>query len=318
MNWQSLFKGAIARRYERESRLLQPEQIGRLFAGDADGACGIFVDAFGPLVVLTIYNPEFSSESSLILKGLQETLGPNRFVLGKVRRSEGGFEYLDPLGVLGKNWIAWEDDCRFEVRADDKNDFGLFPDARPARLALRTLVKPNSVVLNLFAYTCGFAVVAKKAGAFAAVNVDANPEMLTWGKRNAELNETDFAVVPELAQKYLTRLQRRVAEGKIQCPDVWVCDPPAFGVGRGTQRVLKHFWDEFWSIVIELKPRAILVLRNDRTGFREGATLSEEISPRLGSLYQFRAVDFAQSPSLCYETPDTFYKINESLILFRS
>ena len=317
LDWSHFFQVALKTRIEHEPRLADVAQIGRIFAGTPDGADGVIVDSFGPLVVLTVYNPELISHASSILRALQNVLGSSRFAVGKIRKPEGGFSFDDPLGVMGGSWTAWEDDCCFEVRADDKNDFGLFPDARPARLALRSLVQSESQVLNLFAYTCGFAVVAKRAGAQGAINVDANSEMLTWGKRNASLNNLDFAVIPELAQKYLQRLERRISEGKAKCPDVWVCDPPAFGVGRGQQRVLKYFWDEFWASVERLRPRAVLVLRNDRTGFREGHTLAAELTHRLGSSYSSQPVPFDHCPSLCYETPDAFYKLNESLILLR-
>lgn len=314
---KELFKNALVQRQEREPRLQSGDEIGRYFAGLPDGIEGVLVDSFGPLIVLTVYNPIWVPRAAFLLDVLRECLTPDRRVIGKVRSSSGGFDYLDPSAALGGHWIAREDDCFFEVRADTKNDFGLFPDARPARIALRNLIDQKSRVLNLFSYTCGFAVVACRAGALSAANVDANAEMLTWGKRNATLNKVDFAVIPELAQKYLSRLERRVAEGKAECPDVWVCDPPAFGVGRGQTRVLKYFWDDFWKSVESLRPRAVLVLRNDRTGYRQGDTLASDLRGRIGSLYDQQPVSFAQSPSLCYEGSDAFYKLNESLVLMR-
>lgn len=315
--WDQYFRIAIEKRILKEPRLADVQQVGRLFAGTADGLDGVLIDSFGPLVVLTIYNPSYSNNANEMLQALESVLGAGRCLLGKVRRPEGGFDFLDPKQALGSHWTAREDDCFFEVRADDKNDFGLFPDARAARQGLRTVLTPDSVVLNLFSYTCGFAVVAMRAGAKSAINVDANSEMLTWGKRNAALNGVDFAVIPELAQKYLQRLQRRVGEGKSVCPDVWVCDPPAFGVGRGPQRVLKHFWDDFWKVVDDLRPRVVLVLRNDRTGYRQGDTLESELASRWSGVYRTQALSFAECPSLCYEEPDAFYKLNESLMLLR-
>lgn len=315
--WQNLFLTALKWRQEKEQRLVGVDEIGRLFAGKSDGLEGVLVDAFGPLVVLTIYNPGLASHAPELLSQLKHCLPGDRFVLGKVRSAAGGFDFLDPDNVLGRSWTAREDDCLFEVRADDKNDFGLFPDARPARLALRGILKPDSHVLNLFSYTCGFSVVACRSGARAATNVDASAEMLTWGKRNASLNAVDFAVVPEMAQKYLLRLERRVSEGKITCPDVWVCDPPAFGVGRGQQRILKHFWTDFWGFVERLEPRAVLVLRNDRTGHRQKDTFAAEVEENFRGRFEILPVGFAQSPSLCYEGTDAYYKVNESLILLR-
>lgn len=312
-----VFRRAIEWRKSREPRLQNDKEIGRYFAGKPDGLEGVFVDSFGPLVVLTIYNSKFAPQALEFAGSLKNCLAADRGVLVKVRSPSGGFDFVDPENLLGRSWTASEDDCQFEVRADDKNDFGIFPDARPARLLLRSVVDRETSVLNLFSYTCGFAVVACRAGAKAVVNVDASSEMLTWGKRNAALNGVDFAVVPELAQKYLERLQRRVSEGKVDCPQVWVCDPPAFGVGRGQQRILKYFWDDFWRAVEKLGPCAVLVLRNDRTGHRRGNTLMDELEGRLGGRYEAQAVSFAQSPSLCYEGEDAFYKLNESLLLLR-
>ncbi|MEY2987931.1 MAG: hypothetical protein RJB13_1452 [Pseudomonadota bacterium] len=300
-----------------EKRLENSHEIGRIFAGAADGMSGLMVDAFGPLVVLTLYNPDLLTHIDEMLSSLRRILGSDRHVLAKVRKREGGYVFIDQEQILGCSWQAQEDDCFFEVRADSENDFGLFPDARPARLALRKLVTNNSVVLNLFSYTCGFSVVAMRNGAQQAINVDASAEMLTWGKRNAVLNGVDFAVVPELTQKYLKRLERRVHEGKIQCPDIWVCDPPAFGVGRGMTRLLKNFWIDFWLCVEAMKPRALIVLRNDRTGYRKGDTLREELLPKLSGLYQIEPVPFDQCPSLCYGSIDGYYNLNESLMLLR-
>lgn len=314
---EKMFQNALARRFAVEPRLQNPAEIGRYFAGEADGMDGVLVDAFGPLVVLTVYNQTFASGADEMLSALRAVLNGERFFVGKVRSEAGEFNFIDPDKILGHHWTAHEDDCSFEVRADSKNDFGLFPDARPARHALRQILKPDSQLLNLFSYTCGFAVVACRQGIKSAMNVDASPEMLSWGKRNAELNGVDFAVIPELAQKYLARLERRVAAGKVDCPDVWVCDPPAFGAGRGQQRVLKHFWDDFWMAVERLSPRAVLVLRNDRTGYRREDSLLSEVRSRFGRIYDCLPVTFAQSPSLCYEGRDRFYKINESLVLLK-
>jgi 23S rRNA G2069 N7-methylase RlmK/C1962 C5-methylase RlmI len=317
MDWNKLFSEALLKRVRTEKRLENDQEIGRIFAGAADGVSGLMVDAFGPLVVLTLYNPDLAPHALEILTALRRLFGPQRHVLAKVRKKEGGYAFIDDDEILGRSWQAQEDECIFEVRADSENDFGLFPDARPARLALREMITADSVVLNLFSYTCGFSVVAMRNGAQHAINVDASSDMLTWGKRNAALNGVDFAVVPELTQKYLKRLERRVSEGKLSCPDIWICDPPAFGVGRGMTRLLKNFWTDFWMCVEALQPRALIVLRNDRTGHRKGDTFRDELLPKLGSTYQIEPVSFDQCPSLCYGSGDGYYNLNESLILLR-
>jgi hypothetical protein len=66
-----------------------------------------------------------------------------------------------------------------------------------------------------------------------------------------------------------------------------------------------------------MKPRALIVLRNDRTGYRKGDTLREELLPKLSGLYQIEPVPFDQCPSLCYGSIDGYYNLNESLMLLR-
>ena len=65
-------------------------------------------------------------------------------------------------------------------------------DQRWNRSAVRERVGEGDRVLNTFAYTCAFSVVAALGGA-TATSVDLSKNYLEWGKRNFVLNELDPA-----------------------------------------------------------------------------------------------------------------------------
>jgi len=70
LDWFNLFQTAMARRIANEPRLNDPLQVGRFFAGTPDGIDGVIVDGFGPLVVLTVYNPNHVVHASQMLTSL--------------------------------------------------------------------------------------------------------------------------------------------------------------------------------------------------------------------------------------------------------
>lgn len=234
----------------------------RVVAGAADGLPGVVVDRFGRLVVASSYDPAGPGEA---LSPALEAAFPGCAILVRWRggADEPGLRLRWGAGPAPASLIAVEDGLRFEVHTDPRHDFGLFLDGRAARARVRA-VAGGGLVLNLFAYTCGFGVAARAGGARDVVNVDPERSYLTWGRRNAALNGTDFRVVPDTAQAYLRRWRRRADRGAAEPFDVVVADPPAFGVGRGTDRVLRKFWPELLESVAVLRPAHALLLCNDK------------------------------------------------------
>jgi len=103
---------------------------------------------------------------------------------------------------------------------------GLFLDQRANRVRLE-LLKPKRV-LNLFAYTCSFSVVAALAGA-NALSVDLARKALDWGRRNFQLNglaDSEHGFVAADVREYLPRLIRRGEKF-----DAIILDPPTFSRG---------------------------------------------------------------------------------------
>jgi 23S rRNA (cytosine1962-C5)-methyltransferase len=86
--------------------------------------------------------------------------------------------------------VITENGARFRVHLPRGLNHGFFLDMAEGRRWTRDYVatRPGARVLNLFAYTCSFSVVALLGGAGQVVNVDMSDGALAIGKRNHLLN----------------------------------------------------------------------------------------------------------------------------------
>jgi 23S rRNA (cytosine1962-C5)-methyltransferase len=295
---------------ERRARH-ERDVIVRLVAGARDGHPGCWVDQLGELCVLALYgalpvDPERQRDELAAALRASEL----EHWIWKQRNAAGGYTYLFSAPALREQrFVAREGELRFEIRCDPKDDFGVFPDAAAAR-ALVVSLAPGRAVLNLFSYTGGFALAALKGGATHVTNVDASKAMLTWSKRNADLNGVDFAVVPDTAQRYLRRLAERKAAGKDPRFDVIILDPPAFGVGRGDERILRKAWPEMLRCVAALEPAHVLLAFND-FAYRRCEPIDALVEQHFARGWELRWLDEAGSPlrdrELLASSADPFY-----------
>jgi 23S rRNA (cytosine1962-C5)-methyltransferase len=268
--------------------LLRPENgCVRVVAGAADDVPGLIVDRFGQLVVGTDYNPAGQGEAWM---PAFEAAFPGHSILLRWRGQEGAPALLLRWGgrPASKSIVAVEDGLRFEIGTDPRHDFGLFLDGRTARGRVRALAR-GGLVLNLFCYTCGFGIAARAGGARDVVNVDPERSYLGWGRRNAALNGTDFRVIPDTAQAFLRRWRRRAERGVAEHFDVVVADPPAFGVGRGDDRVLRKFWPDLLKAIADLEPAHAVLLCNDKA-YRGYEDFEDTVQAALGAAYAVTAV----------------------------
>ena len=83
-----------------------------------------------------------------------------------------------------------EHGARFRVHVQKGQNHGLFLDMAAGRQWVTEHVtrQPGLRVLNLFAYTCAFSVVALKAGARHVLNVDMSHGAIRIGQQNHQLN----------------------------------------------------------------------------------------------------------------------------------
>jgi 23S rRNA G2069 N7-methylase RlmK/C1962 C5-methylase RlmI len=268
--------------------LLQPETACvRVVAGAADDVPGLIVDRFGQMLVGTDYNPGGQGEAWMTAL---EAAFPRHSILLRWRGQEGAPALQLRWGghAASEPIVAEEDGLRFEIGTDPRHDFGLFLDGRAARGRVRALAR-GGLVLNLFCYACGFGIAARAGGARDVVNVDPERSYLAWGRRNAALNGTDFRVIPDTAQAFLRRWRRRAERGVAEHFDVVVADPPAFGVGRGDDRVLRKFWPELLKAISDLEPAHAVLLCNDKA-YRGYEDFEDTVQAALGEPYAVTAV----------------------------
>jgi 23S rRNA (cytosine1962-C5)-methyltransferase len=93
-------------------------------------------------------------------------------------------------GQVPEPHVVTAQGAQFKVHLLKGMNHGLFLDMAEGRRWLRTHVaaRPGMTVLNLFAYTCAFSVVALQAGAGEVINVDMAGGALNIGRDNHRLN----------------------------------------------------------------------------------------------------------------------------------
>lgn len=130
-------------------------------------------------------------------------------------------------GEVPEKVYAREADWRFELQLQGRQNSGYFMDAAPGRRWLAERVAGRSM-LNLFAYTCAFSVVAMGGGASAVVNVDMSKSALKTGRDNHRANGQTLSAVTFLPYD-IFRSWKRIRElGPYDCI---VIDPPSFQRG---------------------------------------------------------------------------------------
>ncbi|HTA18088.1 MAG TPA: class I SAM-dependent methyltransferase [Polyangia bacterium] len=262
----------------------------RLSAGLSDGVPGLIVDRFGPLVVAVDYaGPTADGLAARALLDLVRGVFPEHHVVAKARAAADGtnkFVTIHEPGVAVPPLVATERGLRFEIGVDPAHDFGIYLDAAKARLFVREAARGRRV-LNLFSYTGAFGVAAAAGGAVDVANVDPARDYLAWSLRNAALNGVELRVLPDTAQDHLARHLRRLARDPRRASyDLVIVDPPAFGVGRGNERVLRLLWPELFASVRAMTPRLLVLMSNDKA-FRSRQSFAELVEAQLGDLYRF-------------------------------
>jgi len=271
----------------------------RLSAGAADGLPGLIVDRYGPLVVAVDYagpkadGPAADGLTAPELLHLMRGAFPERHIVARARSGTDGTNKFvtahEPAAtaLLGASpLVATERGVKFEIGVDPAHGFGIYLDATKARLFVRESARGQRV-LNLFSYTGAFGVAAAAGGAAEVTNVDPNRDYLAWSLRNAALNGVKMRVLPDTAQDHLAKHLRRLARNPEQVSyDLVIVDPPAFGVGRGNERVLRLLWPDLFASLRSMRPRQVVLMSNDKA-FRSRQDFGELVRAQLGDLYRF-------------------------------
>ena len=152
------------------------------------------LDAFPPVWVLTSFQPVTDEVLATLHAALSArwrqlaSEAPLNWVFQC--RHEGRTETRLMAGSVPDPHVVSEDGTRYRVHVQKGQNHGLFLDMAEGRRWVRgqAAARPGGRVLNLFAYTCAFSVVALQAGAGQVVNVDMSRGALAIGQQNHSLN----------------------------------------------------------------------------------------------------------------------------------
>ncbi len=152
------------------------------------------LDAFPPVFVLTSFQPVTDEALALIHTALSERwqqLGSSEPLNWVFQcRHEGRTDTRLMSGSVPDPHVVTEQGLSFRVHVLQGQNHGLFLDMAEGRRWVRNhaATRPKLRVLNLFAYTCAFSVVALQAGARHVVNVDMSKGAIAIGQQNHQIN----------------------------------------------------------------------------------------------------------------------------------
>ena len=223
----------------RALRALLPADVTayRLIHAEADGLPGLIVDRYDHWLVAQFHTAGAEAQREMIINALSVALGPGA-VEGIAARDDIRARAREGL-VVGGPTVAWglvpdeieihELGVRYLVAPLTGQKTGFFLDQRDKRARVLALAPHVSSLLNLFAYTGGFALAGLAGNpTLRTVNVDSSAPALEQARRNYVLN----GVVPEeprhrfIISEVNPWLQRAAEDGERF--DLVVVDPPAF------------------------------------------------------------------------------------------
>jgi 23S rRNA (cytosine1962-C5)-methyltransferase len=150
------------------------------------------LDWFAPVWVLTSFKPVSADDLAQCQAALQarwNELAPGEPLNWVFQcRAPGEAETRLMAGSVPEPHVVTEQGAKYLVHVMRGQNHGLFLDMAHGRAWLKNHAKHENV-LNLFAYTCAFSVVALQGGAAQVVNLDMSQAALAVGQQNHRLND---------------------------------------------------------------------------------------------------------------------------------
>ena len=201
---------------------------GRCFEG-LEQVC---VDSFFPALLVTFFE-EYEGEKALCEQLWQLVQAYGYTGIAAQRRYLRGAPIEWACGQPVMAPVARRGELIFPLTFERQN-VGFFLDIEPGRRWLEQQVQAhadteNLKLLNLFAFTCAFSVVARAAGELGVVNIDVNRGVLNRGRENHQANKQSLKNIKFLQLDALREFNRFDRRGPFQLA---VVDPPTRQKGR--------------------------------------------------------------------------------------
>lgn len=190
--------GAAAR---RDALLAGDTDSARLVFSEADGVPGLVADRYGDTVVCQFTTAGADAWRDVLADAVASLPG----VQCVYERSDADVRAREGLGERtgllrgaepSPDLVANESGFRFGVDVADGHKTGFYLDQRDARDAIARVASGRRV-LNAFAYTGAFSVIAAARGAAEVTSIDSSGPALATAARNGQLNAVDVGELME-------------------------------------------------------------------------------------------------------------------------
>jgi 23S rRNA (cytosine1962-C5)-methyltransferase len=231
----------------------------RLVWSEADALAGLVIDRYGPVAVLQTVTLGMARRRAELAAVLREVIGdvavycaddPTAATLEGFEPAAGWLDTPGPPSVVVEEGAA-----RLLVRIGAGHKTGLYLDQADNRTRVGAL-GARRAVLDVFAYTAGFACQALLAGATSAVCIESSKDALAGAVDNLAVNGVAACAEVRDANAFdeLRRLERAG-----QRFGLVVLDPPPFARARGAlEAALRGYKEINLRAIRLLEPGGVL------------------------------------------------------------
>ncbi len=271
--WRARLQRAIGARYPLLFKA-GPTNVCRLVNAESDGIPGLIVDRYAQTLVVQYLTAGVEARRDLWTDLLSKSqLSPEGSPPTSIyERSDVDVRYKEGLkprtGLLygaapPERLEVLENGLRFLVDIREGHKSGFYLDQRENRQRLREVATtlPASdeapTLLNVFAYSGGFAVYGLSGGCAAAVNVDTSADALALGRENLAVNGIRSASTEDIEGDAFEVLRALREENREF--DLIVLDPPKFAFRRrDIKKATRGYKDINMQALHVLKPGGLL------------------------------------------------------------
>jgi 23S rRNA (cytosine1962-C5)-methyltransferase len=221
---QEFFAERLARALKlRESLYAKP--FYRLVHAEGDHLPGLVIDRFGDTLTVQIGTAGMEKQRGSLLAALDQLLSPATVILrgdAPSRTLEGLNSYVETVKGKGHRIAVEENGARYIADLTEGQKTGWYYDQRDNRAFIAQFAKGKSV-LDAYAYTGGFGILAAAAGARETVCLDSSAPALALAEESARASNVKIKAVKA---DVFEELERLIAAGEKF--DIVLADPPPF------------------------------------------------------------------------------------------
>jgi len=255
----------------RQALLSSDTNAYRLINGEGDGMPGIVVDVYGPYAVVATYGLAVQTLLPLVVAALKQVLAPVGILVRRMTADEVG--PASPQWVHGEpapsDLRIMEHGVHFFADLMQGHKTGLYLDQRENRQTLGQFSR-GARVLNLYAYTGGFSVIAALCAARQVTSVDIAAPALQRAQDNFRLNQLEPARHQFVVNDCYDFLKASAAANEQY--DTIVCDPPSMAHSRAQL-------DDALRAYTLLSALGLRLVRDG--GFYAASSCTAQVSPEL-------------------------------------